>query len=167
MKQRIISALHDICNRTESAPEDPAPAQLHGKWLYIFSWITLAPDLSGVSDPVPYLYMFADHICVRTLEANGAIIKKRTVEVYLCNMTHIFSGMGTEDPRLDFLVKIDLCFSRQLHVYAQAEPPPYRIRPVPISLLHKCCSHLHSDDAHQQYVKDLLFMGLFFILRTG
>ena len=56
------------------------------KRLDFFSCITLSPDLSGVSDPIPYLQIFTARVRVGTLEANGAGVKKRTAEVYLCDM---------------------------------------------------------------------------------
>ena len=57
-----------------------------GKWLHFCSWCILFPYLSGVSDPIPYLQMFADCIRVGTLVTNGAFVKKRNVEGYLCNI---------------------------------------------------------------------------------
>ena len=72
-----------------------------------------------------------------TLEANGASVKKGTVEVYLHNLAHIFDGMGADDSCLDILGKINVGILRQLRAYAQSDPPPDRIRPYPIALLHK------------------------------
>ena len=85
-----------------------------GKWLYFCSWLTLAPDLSRVSDPIPNLHMFSDCVHVEILVENGFIIKKRAVEGYLRDVVHIFTGVGSDNPCLNVLGKIEFCLSRQL-----------------------------------------------------
>ena len=92
--------------------------------------------------------MFTDCVRVVTLAANGAGIKKRAMEGYLCNMVQISPGMGAKDPRLDVLSKINFRLSRQLCSYALVDPPPDRIWPIPIDLLCKCWSHLHDGNSH-------------------
>ena len=32
------------------------------KWLDLYAFITISPDLSGVSDSIPYLQIFSDHV---------------------------------------------------------------------------------------------------------
>ena len=49
-------------------------------------FIPLDPYLRGVLNPIPYLHIFTDRVRVGTLEANGAGVKKRTAEVYLCDV---------------------------------------------------------------------------------
>ena len=60
--------------------------------------LTLAPNFYGVYDPIPYPHMFIDRVCVGSLEANRAGIKKRTVEGYLRNLLQIFAGVGPDKP---------------------------------------------------------------------
>ena len=57
------------------------------------TWLNIAPDLSRVSDPIPYLQIFADRVRVGVLSANSSGVKKRTVEGYPRDMTHIFAGV--------------------------------------------------------------------------
>ena len=100
---------------------------------------------------------------VVSLVANITGIKKLTVDVYLHNLVQIFSGVGSEDPRLVVLGKIYYRLSRHLHAYTQADPPQYRVCPIPISLLHECWRHLHDGDAHQRAIADLINLGLPFL----
>ena len=95
------------------------------KWLDFCSWITLEPDLYRVSKPIPHLQMFTDLTHVVTLVANGARVKKRTLEGYLRNVAQIFAGVGADDPHLENLGKIYFHLYRQLCAYARAEPPSY------------------------------------------
>ena len=106
--------------------------------MYFCSCFTISPDLSRVSDPIPHLQNFTDHIHIGALAANGARVKKPGMKGYLSNVEQIFTIMGDNNPCLDFLGKIEFFLSRQLCAYDQADPPPDRFQPVPIALLHEC-----------------------------
>ena len=126
------------------------------KWLYLCAWITIASDLSGVSDPIPYLQFFTYRIRVSSLAVNGASFKNRTMEGCLRNSEQIFPSLGAKDPHLDILGKINCCLSWNLCAHTQSDPPRNRFFPVPISLLHECWRHLHNRDAHQGFIIILL-----------
>ena len=100
--------------------------------------LTITPDLSGVSEPIPYLQVFSDRVRVGALVDNGSGIKKCTIEGYLCDVEKIFASVGSKDPHLDILGRIDFQLSSQLCAYARSDPPPERIFPVPIALLNEC-----------------------------
>ena len=125
-------------------------------------WLTIAPDISGVSNPIPFLQMFANCVRVGALAANGSGVNKRTMEGYLRNLMQIFSGIGPKDPHLDVLVKIDFKLSQKLRVYAHSDPPPDRYHPIPISLMHKFWRHFHDGNTHQREKTDLLYLVFFF-----
>ena len=93
------------------------------KWLEFCAWLTLAPDLRDVRDPIPYLQIFADRIQVGELAAGGARVRKRTVEAYLRDVAQIFAGVGADDPRLDKLGHINFHLGWQLRCYSKADPP--------------------------------------------
>ena len=76
------------------------------KCLDFCAWLTITPDLYGVSIPIQYLQMSADYVPVGALAANGAGVKNRTVEGYLRSVVQIFAGMRDKDPCLDVLGKI-------------------------------------------------------------
>ena len=62
------------------------------KCLDLYECLTIAPDLTGVYYPIPYLQIFVDLIRVGTLDANRSGAKKHTMEGYLRDMAQIFSG---------------------------------------------------------------------------
>jgi hypothetical protein len=47
-----------------------------------------------------------------------------------------FARLGAPDPRLNSTGGIDFRLQRQLRGYAQADPPPRRVKPIPISVIH-------------------------------
>ena len=77
----------------------------------------MAPDLSGVSDPIPYIQMLAYRVQMCALAANGTRVRERTVEVYLRDVEKIFAGIGAKDPCLYILGNINFHLSFQIHAY--------------------------------------------------
>ena len=71
------------------------------------------------------------------LTVGGASIQKLTIEGYLRNVEHIFSVVGSTDPQLDHLGHANFRLGRQLRAYYQDNPPPTRIYPIPITLIHE------------------------------
>ena len=60
--------------------------------------LTISPDLSRVSNPIPYLRIFSDRVIVGALVYNGTGVNNITVEGYFRDVAHIFAGVGAEDP---------------------------------------------------------------------
>ena len=61
-------------------------------------WITLAPDISGVYNPIPYLNILMDRVNTITLEDNRAGVNRRNTEVYIHEIAQILYGMGDKYP---------------------------------------------------------------------
>jgi hypothetical protein len=130
----------------------------------------LDPSLDGVQDPIPLLQMFAHQVRIGQLAANGRPVHKRTVEQYLRSVAQIFASVGAPDPRHNGLGKTDFRLYRQLRTYNKQDPPPTRVRPVPLQLLihmHETDAQLRHATAHQRTVTDLALMAFFFLLRPG
>jgi len=62
------------------------------------------------------------------------------VEDALRSMGQTFASLGAQDIRKDSLGTIDFRIQWQLRSYAKADPPPDRVKPVPIQLLHHALS---------------------------
>ena len=135
------------------------------KWLYLYAWIAIASDLTGVSNHIPYLQVCSDRVRVSVLVANSSGVKNRNVEGYLRNVGQVFSDVGSKDPRLDGLGEIDFCLSKQICAYSQEDPPTDRVRPILISLLYECWRHLHNGYDQQQTITDLLYLGFLLLCR--
>ena len=68
------------------------------------------------------------------------------------------AGSSTIDPRL----------TRQLRGYLNQDPPPGRLKPIPIPILH--CAHAIAStagDAESLAAADMMWLAFFFLLRPG
>ena len=68
---------------------------------------------------------------------------KRSVEKYLCSIGHIFGSMGGDDPRHKRMGQIDFCLGRQITSYQKEYPPPIRVQPLPVHVVHTMDTTLH------------------------
>ena len=93
-------------------------------------------DLQDISDKIPFLQVFAHKVRTGVLAANHKPTHKRSVEQYLRSVGQIFAAVGAPDPRLNIMGAIDFRLGRQLATYAQEDPSPGRVRPLPVSILH-------------------------------
>lgn len=78
--------------------------------------------------------------------------------------------LGARDPRLDASGRIDLRLRRQLRHYEKVDPPPRRLRPIPIEIIHHAVNMVHCDphaSASRHATADLLCLAFFFLLRPG
>ena len=70
------------------------------QWLVLYGCLALAPDLFGAADPIPYLQIFLERVCMCILVADISYVCKSTVEGYLRYVTHLFSSVVASDPLL-------------------------------------------------------------------
>jgi hypothetical protein len=76
--------------------------------------------------------------------------------------------MGLPDPRLTPSGKLDLRLSRLLSAYNKADPPPARVKPVPIILLrHTCAIQRISNHPLGHAIADMFTLAFYFLLRPG
>jgi hypothetical protein len=114
--------------------------------------------------------MFAHRVRTGQLAADGRPVRKRTVEQYLRSVAQIFASVGARDPRHDHLGHTDFRLARQFRSYDKQDPPPTRVRPVPLQLLlhlHDSVTQLPTATDRQRAVSDLALMAFFFLLRPG
>lgn len=76
--------------------------------------------------------------------------------------------MGAPDPRLDSSSNIDFRITRQLSCYAKADPPPNRVKPVPVAVLRRIMVIAAASNCpFVQCLADMICLGFFFLLRPG
>ena len=83
-------------------------------------------------------------------------------------MGQAYAGLGAADPRLNAHGKLDFRLSSLYRSWAPADPPPSRVKPLPITLLRQVhtlarqagCPHARAEAA-------TLAIGVFFLLRPG
>ena len=76
--------------------------------------------------------------------------------------------MGHPDPRLTPSGALDIRLHRLLTAYNRADPPPTRVKPIPLPLLRTVCTENHLD-VHPlgPATAAMLTLGFFFLLRPG
>jgi hypothetical protein len=78
------------------------------------------------------------------------------------------ASLGQHDPRLQQNGKLDLRLHRQLQQYTKCDPPPTRVKPIPIQIIQTAitqCQRTHLPAAAT--IAHMLTLGFFFLLRPG
>lgn len=147
-----------------------AAANTHWKaWDSFTAELGLDPLLQAIEDKVPILQVFSRRVRTGELAANKAAVKSRTVEDYVRSIGQTYLAMGASDPRLNTSGNIDFRLQRMLSCYSKADPPPNRVKPVPVQVIRRIFSvaaTLHHDPQHQ-CLADMIGLAFFFLLRPG
>ena len=78
------------------------------------------------------------------------------------------ANLGFADPRLLPSGKLTFRLSRQLSCYSRSDPPPSRVKPIPVTVLQHTCHLLRlSNHIRNTTLADMLTLGFFFLLRPG
>ena len=76
--------------------------------------------------------------------------------------------MGAPDPRLDFGGNVDFRITRMLKAYSKEDPPPNRVKPVPIPVIRRVMVvAIASADPFNIALADMICIAFFFLLRPG
>jgi hypothetical protein len=76
--------------------------------------------------------------------------------------------LGYRDPRLNELGKQDFRITRMLASFTKADPPPHRVKPVPIAVLRNVAATAAASQCPvQQATADMILLAFFFLLRPG
>jgi hypothetical protein len=79
-----------------------------------------------------------------------------------------FTSVGGADPRLTLSAKTEFRLGRQLCGYTRADPPPDRVKPVPVAVIHHAVglARLHRN-VDMLAVISMLCLAFFFLCRPG
>jgi len=126
------------------------------------------PELADLDNPIPLLQLFAHRYRVGTLAPSGSPVRSRTVEGALRAVGQAFTTLGSPDPRLNISGRLDFRLSRQLSANSKADPPPTRVKPIPIPIIgHAADWCRRANTAFSITMADMLLLGFFFLLRPG
>lgn len=76
--------------------------------------------------------------------------------------------MGATDPRKNLNGAIDFRIQRQLSCYTKQDPPPNRVKPIPVPILMNImATALIAATAFSVCVADMIAVAFFFLLRPG
>ena len=137
-------------------------------WCQYCSELAIDPLLEELSDPIPILQVYARRLRTGQLSPSRKQLRKRSVESYLRGVGQTFQALGTADPRQTWQGKNDFRLQRQLTAYEKADPPPHRVKPVPIQVIRRIMHVANSGNSpHIQATADMIALAFFFLLRPG
>jgi hypothetical protein len=130
--------------------------------------LAVDPLLSSILDPIVLLQVFTQRYCTGKIAPRGQPVQSRTVEDAIRSVDQTFSSMGTIDPRLTRQGKIDFCLQRHLAAYTKEDPPPNRVKPVPVSVIQHVAyaAHAFHKDGNLA-IANMISLAFFFLLRPG
>ena len=137
-------------------------------WVAFTVDLGLDPLLEAIEDKVHILQVFAERVRSGELSTSGRNLKSRSVEDYLRAVGQTNELLGLKDPRkaassnaIDFRIK------RMLRSYAKKDPPPNRVKPIPVQVLHRIAAIAQSADELTKGICDMILLAFFFLLRPG
>jgi hypothetical protein len=75
--------------------------------------------------------------------------------------------MGAPNPRLDPAGNVVQPLQQMQRSWKTGDPPPERVKPVPLALLRHTVNSLPASDPTKAAIRDLLLIGYFYLLRPG
>ena len=75
--------------------------------------------------------------------------------------------LGVKDPRKPYDNSIDFRIQRMLKSYSKKDPPPHRVKPVPVQVLHRLAAIAEHADDVTKGITDMIILAFFFLLRPG
>jgi hypothetical protein len=137
-------------------------------WVQFCVSLHCDPDLINITDPIPLLQIFAQRYRLGTIAPSGSPVRSRTVEQALRAVGQAFATLGCPDPRLSISGKLDFRLSRQLSAYSKEDPPPTRVKPIPLPVIGYAADMCRlTNTAYSHALADMLLLGFYFLLRPG
>jgi hypothetical protein len=140
------------------------------KWTEFCISLHQDPQLSDIDDPVILIQVFAQRIRDGRSAKGGKPVRSGTVDDTVRDVGQAFAFMGAPDPRLNSAGKIDFRLTRQLRSYTKIDPPPARVKPIPIQIIRHAVASVHNDPAPkpaQLAAADMLIAAFYFLMRPG
>ena len=137
------------------------------QWTSYCADIGLDPLLQNITNPVPFLQIFAHRVRSRKNAAKGRTVRKRTVAHYIRVVGQTISLLEAVDPRNNKAGETEFRLYRQLRSYYRNDPAPVQVKPLPIKIIDHVYTAAIRGDHRQQYIADMLWVAFYFIMRPG
>jgi hypothetical protein len=163
-----LGAIKSAAARAISTGQQTSADTSWSIWTEFCHSLSCDPFLDNIQDPLPLLQIFAERYRVGTLAPSQLKVRSRTVEGALRAVGQTFAALGRPDPRLQPSGKLDFRLSRELQGYSKADPPPHRVKPIPLQVLLHIIQHAYiTPDPISNAIGHMLTLGFFFLLRPG
>jgi hypothetical protein len=126
------------------------------------------PTLQQTDDPIILLQLFAHCYRWGVISPNKTPVRGRTVGDALHAIGQTLSYMGLPDPRLLPSGKLNFRIACQLSSYTKSNPPPSRVKPIPLNILLHTYQLLRlARHPRSNTMPDMLTIGFFYLLWPG
>ena len=140
------------------------------KWTEFCSELGLDTFLEAFPNKIAILQVFLHRVRSGELAANGDQVRARSAEDYLRSVAQTFLSVGKDDPRLNSACDIDFRINRMLAAWKKIDPPPKRVKPIPIAVVRRLCEiaeALPPDSHHLRAIAEMIIIAFFYLLRPG
>lgn len=143
-------------------------------WLQFCAQLKLDPFLTNIQDPIPILQVFAQRYRDGRLAPSQRTVTAKYVSDVVLSVGQAFLRVGARDPRLSkFDSNIDFRLARQNRSWSKTDPPPKRVKPVPIPLVlhlvnlayNRIAGPASPDPAPSRAIADMTCIAFYFLLR--
>ena len=130
--------------------------------------MALNPLLVAYKDPAPILNAFDRDYQTGNITPYSHGVRSRTVEDSVRSIGQVIAMLGAKYPRMTSTGKIDGRLQLQFRCYSRQDPPPSRVKPIPVQFLRRlACVAAASNDQELQAIADMIIIAFFFLLRPG
>ena len=114
------------------------------------------------------LQLFAQRYRTGTISPGRVPVRSRTVEDALRAVGQAYAGMGAADPRVNSTGDIDFRLESLLRAWKKEDPPPQRVKPLPLPVVSQVWAHAHlANTPAAVAAAECLVLGFYFHLRPG
>jgi hypothetical protein len=156
--------------RSSVVPQRAQAADSHWRnWTEFCHTLQVDPFLQDISDPIILFQVYLQRYRTGAIAPSGKPVRARTVEDSLRAIGQTFASLGASDPRRDSHGSIDFRIQRQLRGYSRLDPPPNRVKPIPVQIIRHVMALAVAVTAtsYIQAVADMICLAFFFLLRPG
>ena len=126
------------------------------------------PLLVAYQDHVPILNAFARDYRTGNIAPDSRGVRSRTVEDAVRSIGQAIAILGAKDPIMTSTGKLDGRLQLQFRCYSRQDPPPSRVKPIPVQVLRRlACVAAAYRYPELQAVADMIIIAFFLLLRPG
>ena len=136
-------------------------------WIAFCKSLGINQHLENVGPKLPILSVFASQLRQGLIAPSKHSLRANTVADYVCTVAETIASLGTEvDPRFGINGKLHILLQQQYKSYRNDDPPPDRVKPVPLGLILHVVQHLQGTPMGAAKA-DLIIIAFWFLLRPG
>lgn len=142
--------------------------KLWNVWCTFCHELNLSHFLLDVDDAIPILLTFMLRYRDGRIALQGNPVRARTVEDVARQIGETFEQLGATNIRLNAQGRIDTRVSGIIAHWKQQDPPPDRVRAVPLIIIIRAVEMCYAaNDVTYSCLGDMILIGFFFVCRPG